>query len=168
MSSWRNWALGLYGATMGGPRLSFLAVWAMPAVQAFQPGLSAGAAGAAVSCAYMAMMVCTPPWGFLADYLDRHMAVMFVSACCGAGSLAAVVFMGDRLPPLVIALLFTCIGASLASATLLFTISKMWNDRSISGVASGFVNTWCVGMGSLASPFVGALIDMGWDGRTDD
>merc|ERR1711971_171690 len=98
ISSWKNWALAMYGAVMGGPRLSFLATWAMPTMQAFQPGLSVGSVGAAVSCSYVAMIGCTPLWGFIADKLDRHGAVMFVTACTGLGSLVAVVLMGDTLP----------------------------------------------------------------------
>merc|ERR1712183_653653 len=110
------------------------------------------------------MIVSTPVLGLVADRSGRHLAVMLSAAVSGACAIAAVVFLGEVAPSLVVAALFVCIGTCLGASVLVFTLVKLWNPQSISGVAGGFVNTVTVSCGSLASPVAGAFIDMGWEG----
>lgn len=167
IGAWWNWLLICFGVSISGARLAFMAGWAMPMVQVYQPQLAASSAGAVVTCGYICMAISSPLSGWYADKTGRHTFVLLVT--CGTSPIwiCVLVLLGDRLPVFLLAGVFAILGCSLGPMPLLFTITKMWNSPDVGASANGFVNTFTVLCGIASLPLSGVILDSAWDGSTD-
>lgn len=162
--SWWNWAIVCYGLSISGPRLAFMAAWAMPMAQAYHPQLAVGTAGAVVTCGYITMAISGPLSGWYADKTGRHTLVLLVTACISCGLLCIIIVFGRYLPVHVLAIFFALLGANLGAMPLMFSVTKMWNPHDVAASANGFVNTFTVLLGIASLPLAGVVLDWMWDG----
>jgi MFS family permease len=63
--------------------------------------------------------------------------------------------------------LFAVMGFATAGFTLVWAVAKEVNRPALSGMATSVVNTGAFLGGALLQPFVGLVMDLGWDGRLD-
>jgi hypothetical protein len=64
--------------------------------------------------------------------------------------------------------LFLLSGALLGCMVLVYPLAGETNRIELSGTAYAFCNMFAVGSGGLFQPFIGWLLDLGWDGTIDN
>lgn len=165
LSSPQNWVVGLYGAAMSGPMLSYAALWGVPHMMHIH-GLGRAAAAGSASLVLVGWAVGAPAAGWLSDRIGRRKLPLIVGAAVTLMLWIVVLYVPGLPLPAVWSLLFL-IGMISAAMILCFAIAREQAPPRMSGAVVGFINSFTVGAGALMQPLVGLFLDMGWDGRLE-
>jgi MFS family permease len=161
----QTWNAGLFSACMSGPMLSFGVLWAVPYLVQVH-GLARAEAGFGASLMLIGWAFGAPGFGWLSDRLGRRKPVMLVTAAATLAGWAAL--LGLEAPPvgLVLALILG-LGVTSSTMALAFAVGREVNPIRYSGLATSFVNFASMMTAAALQPFVGWLLDLGWDGRME-
>lgn len=159
------WVVAVVSAGLTAPILAFAGLWGVPyLVQAY--GIDRSAAGAATSAMLLGWAAGAPLAGWASDRIARRKAPMILgTAILLAGWLGFILWPA---PPLgAIYPLFAAIGVASGVGILGFAIVRDRVGVEASGSASAIVNTCIMGSGALVQLLLGALLDLGWEGRIE-
>ncbi len=159
----QTWLAGLFSALMSGPMLSFGVLWAVPYLVQIQ-GLGRAEAGAGASLMLVGWAIGAPGFGWLSDRIGRRKPVMLATAL--ATLLGWTALLGPETVPVewALALIFL-LGITSSTMALAFAVSRELNPPGHSGLATSFPNFTSMLTAAALQPFVGWLLDLGWDGR---
>ena len=162
----QNWVIALFGGLMTGPLLSYAGLWGVPHLMQLH-GLERPAAAGSASLVMLGWALGAPASGWISDRIGRRRRPMALAAAVALVGWLLLLYVPGL--PLVAAwpLLFL-VGLASAAMVITFAAARELSPIGISGAVTGFVNMAAVGAGALLQPFLGWLLDLGWDGRTLD
>lgn len=159
----QTWLLSLYSGFAFAPIMVFGGLWGVPYLQAAHQ-FSKIEAASAVSLIFIGFAIGSPILGWLSDTLGRRWPVMawgtvgaFISIliamyCPGISVMAASTFL----------FLF---GFFISGFLLCFSMIREINRLAVAATAMGFMNAFDAALGGISDPFIGKLLDMGWQGE---
>ncbi len=133
---------------------AFAAQFGMAAVYGAEAGLNLGQISTFIATFYVGAMLLQYPLGWISDYMDRRVLIMFVAATCGAGAVIGMMFGATYWALLVAA--FVVGGMSNPLYSLLIAYTNDFLDHDDMAAAAGglvFIN----GLGAVMGPIV-----VGW------
>jgi len=161
----QTWIVGLYGAAMTTPMLSFAGLWGVPYLERVH-GVSRELAALATSGLMIGWAVGAPLMGALSDRLRRRRVVMLVASTGSLATLSAALYLpGLSFWP--VAALLAVNGLFAGGMVLCFATGREHNPAWAAGAAMGVVNMVAMAAGALFQPLLGWLLDRGWDGTME-
>jgi MFS family permease len=161
-----TWALGIVMFAVGGTNLTLLGLWGVPyLVQLY--GLSVARASVYTLLGSVGWTLGPVIGGRLAARTGRRFEFILGSAAVYAASFSVLAITGT--PPLpVVAAVFFASGFLIGGFSLSFTIIKEQSDSSLSGTATGIMNTFTIAGGALLPGVMGYILDAYWTGNVVD
>lgn len=159
----QNWLLTLYSGLAFAPVAVFGGLWGNPFLeQAYQ--LSKTEAATMISMVFIGLGLGSPLLGFLSDRLNNRRTVMLAATLLSCLALTLVLYC-HPLPTGVLSALLFLFGFGLGSFMLVFAMGKEMNALSLTATVIAMINTSDAVLDALTEPFIGKLLDMGWDGK---
>ncbi|MBM3430793.1 MAG: MFS transporter, partial [Bacteroidetes bacterium] len=160
------WLVSLYTPCMVTPFAAFAGLWGVPFVMEAY-GLSRPAAGATMSLMLIGWGIGGPIAGWISDSLRRRKSVMLSGPVLLLGFWAIVLGVPDlSLTSLRVLLL---LGGLFSGVSIInFALIRESVRPEVSGLAMGILNMAGMGASALMLPFIGILLDLGWDGAIRD
>jgi MFS family permease len=158
----QNWLLTLYGGLAFSPVAVFGGLWGNPFLeQAYH--LSKTEAASMVSLVFIGLGLGSPLLGFLSDRLNNRRDVMFASTLVSCAAITLVLYCHPLSTGCLSVLLFL-FGFGLGAFMLVFAMGKEMNQLALTATVIAMLNTSDALLDALTEPFIGKLLDMGWDG----
>lgn len=158
----QTYVVGLYGAALTSPMLSFAGLWGVPYLQRLY-GVDREVAALATSGMMIGWAMGAPLMGWLSDRLRRRRRVMLLASSGSLLTLAAALY-APGLPFGAVAGLLVVNGLFAGGMVLCFAAGREHNPPWASGAALGVVNMFSMSAGAIFQPLLGWLLDRGWDG----
>ena len=153
----------LYGGLAFAPIAVFGGLWGNPFLeQAYH--LSKTETASMISLMFIGLGLGSPLLGLLSDRLNNRRYVMLVSTLVSCVAITLVLYCHPLSPSCLSALLFI-FGFGLGAFMLVFAIGKEINPLSLTATVIAMINTSDAVLDALTEPFIGKLLDMGWDGK---
>lgn len=159
----QNWLLTLYGGLAFAPVAVFGGLWGNPFIE-LAYHLKKPEAASMVSLVFIGLGLGSPLLGFLSDRLNNRRYVMLVSTLVSCIAITLVLYC-HPLPTGCLSILLFVFGFGLGSFMLVFAMGKEINLPSLTATVIAMINTSDAVLDALTEPFVGKLLDMGWDGK---
>jgi MFS family permease len=160
-----SWWIALYAFVGWGPITVFAALWGIPFLMV---RYSISNTWAAFACAMIWIgLGCTSPFlGWLSDKLQRR--CLLLRFCCIVGFISSlIVLYVPRLPFWLTFFFLFGIGIACSGQILSFALVKDNNRPSVTATAIGLNNMAVVAGGAFFQPFVGWLLQLGWNGKLE-
>ena len=158
----QTWILSVYSGFAFAPVSVFGGLWGVPYLQAaFQ--FSRTNAAEAVSLVFVGFAVGAPLAGWLSDRIGRRLPIMWFSTSAALVFACLVLYWPNLSIVWASAFLF-CFGLFISGFLLCFSMVREVNLLILAATAIGFMNTFDALLGALTDPFVGWLLDKGWQG----
>jgi MFS family permease len=161
----QTWIVGLYGASMTAPMLSFAGLWGVPYLERVH-GVERELAALATSGMLIGWAVGAPVMGWLSDRLRRRRAVMLMASSVSLLTLGAALY-APGLPFAAVAALMVLNGVFGGGMVLCFATGREHNPVWAAGAALGVVNMLAMAAGAVFQPLLGWLLDRAWDGTME-
>lgn len=159
----QNWLLTLYGGLAFAPVAVFGGLWGNPFLeQAYH--LSKTEAASMISLVFIGLGLGSPLLGLLSDRLNNRRYVMLVSTLVSCVAITLVLYC-HPLPAGCLSILLFLFGFGLGAFMLVFAMGKEMNHLSLTATVIAMINTSDAVLDALTEPFIGKLLDMGWDGK---
>jgi MFS family permease len=157
-----TWMVSVYTIFMVTPMAAFAGLWGVPYVMEAY-GLSRPAAGATMSLMLIGWGIGGPIAGWVSDSLKRRKSVMLSGPVILLAVWSAILGVPDL--PLTALRMLLFVGGLFSGVSIInFAITRESNRPEVSGLAMGIINTAGMGASALMLPFIGFLLDLGWDG----
>lgn len=156
------WLIAIYGGLMYVPISAFTELWGVPYLMQIY-GINSELASTASIMVFIGMAIGSPAAAWLTDYYKSHLAVMKLSAISASICFISIVFAAHFPLWFTFSLLFAggfCIGGQV----LCFTCVTQSTPKEMNGTTAGFTNAVVMMGGLIFQPFLGFLLDLGWDG----
>ncbi|ODN44024.1 MFS transporter [Piscirickettsia litoralis] len=157
-----NWFLTLYSGFAFAPLAVFSGLWGQPFLQtAYQ--LSSTHAASLATLGFIGFGFGGPAFGYLADRTTRPEFCMVLGGLISLISLIGIIYI---TPPMLLLSAFIFIfGFGVGAFMLGFAFAKNLNSLFLVGTVTAMINTGDALCGALSEPFIGHLLDLGWDGH---
>lgn len=158
------WLISIYSGLAFAPVSAFAGLWGVPFIlEKYQ--LSKGAAAGLVSLAFIGFALGSPFAGWFSDKIQRRKPLMIIGTAFSLLTLSFIIY-GPVLHKELLAILFILFGCFSGFFFVSFAHIREINPPECSGTSIGFINMFDALFGSLSEPFIGKLLDWGWDGKT--
>nr|WP_246423744.1 MFS transporter [Roseospira goensis] len=161
----QTWIVGLYGAALTSPMLSFAGLWGVPYLQRLYD-VEREVAALATSGMMIGWAVGAPAMGWLSDRWRRRRRVMLIASGGSLATLAAALY-APGLPFEAVAALMVLNGVVGGGMVLCFATGREHNPAWAAGAALGVVNMLAMAAGAVFQPLLGWLLDRAWDGTME-
>ena len=166
LKSKQAWLLSLYSGLAFAPVSVFGGLWGVPFLQqAYQ--LTAPKAALAVSWIFIGFAVGAPLLGWLSDFMCKRKPLMIFGTILATVCLLIVLSGSTRYVELISAYLFL-FGFGASGFFISFSMIREGFPLLLTATVLGFMNTFDSICEALTEPFVGILLDFGWDGEIVD
>jgi len=158
----QSWLIAAYGGLMYVPLSGFTDLWGTPFLMtAYQ--LDKTAASTVNSSLLLGLGLGSPLFPLLCNYLKAYRPTVLISSLGSLVLLSAVFYVPGMPLWLLVGCLFLA-GFLLSGQFLAFSMTSALNPLSASATAGGFHNMICMLSGVVFMPFIGWLLDYGWQG----
>jgi len=161
----QTYIVGLYGASLTSPMLSFAGLWGVPYLERVYD-VERSTAALATSGMLIGWAVGAPLMGWLSDRLRRRRRVMLIASTGSLVTLTAALY-APGLPFEAVAALLVVNGVFGGGMVLCFAAGREHNPAWASGAALGVVNMFSMSAGAIFQPLLGWLLDRNWDGAME-
>lgn len=159
----QNWLLTFYSGLAFSPVAVFGGLWGNPFLeQAYQ--LSKTQAASMVSLVFIGLGLGSPLLGMLSDRLGKRRVVMFFSTLVSCLAITLIIYAHPLSLGILSVLLFV-FGFGLGAFMLVFAMGKEINNLALTATVIAMINTSDAALDALTEPFIGKLLDLGWDGK---
>lgn len=156
------WLLSFYSGLAFAPVSVFGGLWGVSFLKKAY-ALTPSAAATVISFIFIGFAIGCPISGWLSDYVQKRKSLMFAGTIIAIISLGFVVYLPQsNATVLSILLLFFGLGAS--CFFLCFSMIRETMPLAIAATVLGFMNTFDSICEALSEPFIGKMLDLGWDG----
>lgn len=163
LKSKQNWVLTLYSGMAFSPIAVFGGLWGNPFIaEAYH--LSTTKAASLVSLIFLGLAFGGPLLGYVSDRLQNRRHVMFYGSLLCFAAVTAVIY-SYNLPLWAVGSLLFLFGFGTGAYMLGFSIGKESNPLYLAATVVALINTGDAIMGAVTEPFIGKLLDLGWDGK---
>lgn len=156
------WITGTIGCLLYLPTTAFAELWGIPYLQTAY-GFSEDLSAMANSAIFLGFTVGGPIVGFLSDKLRNRRLPLILGGVLGALDIATIIYVPDLSPLLVIGLLFG-LGMAYSVQVIVFAVGREISPEAASGSALAITNMFVMIGGILATPIIGKLLDLRWNG----
>ncbi len=160
----QNLIVCFIGAAMSAPMLAFAGFWGVAWLMQTH-GYTRPEAGTMTSILLLGWALGSPAGGWLSDRLGRRKAVLQGGCLLTLATMVPLLYL--PLPNWLLAVLFFLTGAGAGTMVVGFAMARFYNPTEETGAALGLVNGAVTATGAIFQPFIGFLLDLGWDGATD-
>ena len=146
--------------------LAFASLWAVPFFT--QVGkVDQATAGIAATFYILGTGIGSPVGGAISDRFKRRKRHIMIFALCltTAFTLLVVLGTGSWFSIYVAGFFMFIAGLGQGPHMVLFFVAKEQNTKETAGTALAIINIGGILAGAFFQPFVGALLDIGWDGK---
>lgn len=158
----QTWLLSFYSGLAFAPVSVFGGLWGVSFLkQAYS--LTAAQAATTISFIFVGFAIGCPISGWLSDYLQKRKPLMLVGTVVAIISMALVIYLPHANVSSVSVLLFI-FGLGASCFFLCFTMVREIHSLAIAATVLGFMNTFDSICEALSEPFIGKILDLGWDG----
>lgn len=161
----QNLVTAFLGAAMSAPMLAFAGFWGVAWLMQIH-GYTRAEAGTMTSLLLLGWATGSPGSGWLSDRLKRRKAVLQAGCLLTIAALVPLLYL-EGLPGWLMGLLFYVTGAAAGSMVVGFALVRFYNPPEETGAVLGLVNGAVTATGAVFQPFIGFLLDLGWDGASD-
>lgn len=159
------WVTSIYGGLMYLPTPAFAGLWGVPFLVTFY-GLARTTAAFFISFIFIGWAVGSPLFGVISDRIGRRKPPMFIGSIGALISILCIIYV--PLPLTLMGILLFLFGFFSSGFLPAFSIAREINPPETNATALGFVNTLNSLGAALAQPFIGLLLDFGWQGGMAD
>ncbi|MBT3358633.1 MAG: MFS transporter [Rhodospirillales bacterium] len=159
----QSWTCGLFGGMLGVSVLAFGGLWCVPYMMATY-GLSRPAAALTATLMLVGWAIGAPLAGWVSDRMGRRKAPMLVGGIGGLATLSCALYL-PGLPLIAVQGLLLIHGIFSGAMVLCFATGRENNGKHVAATSVSFVNMAVMGTSACFQPLIGALLDLGWDGR---
>lgn len=156
------WLNGAIGCLLYLPTTGFAELWGIPYLETAY-GYSDSLAALANSAIFLGFTVGGPLVGFVSDKLRNRRIPLMLGGILGACDIATIIYVPDLSFATVFVLLFL-LGFSYSAEVIVFAVGREISPESASGSALAVTNMFVMIGGILATPIIGKLLDLHWDG----
>jgi MFS family permease len=160
----QNQIVAFIGAAMSAPMLAFAGFWGVAWLMQTHD-FTRPEAGGMTSLLLLGWALGSPCGGWISDRLGRRKVVLQGGCLLTLVTLLPLIYL--PLPDWLMAVLFFFTGAGAGSMVVGFAAARFYNPPEETGAALGIVNGAVTATGAVFQPFIGFLLDLGWDGATD-
>lgn len=160
------WWLSIYSGFAFAPVMVFGGLWGVSFIaESFET--THNIAAQAVSLIFIGFAIGAPILGWLSDWLERRVIVMFWGTLIALISISVVIYMPSTSYLLLNFLLFL-FGFAISGFLLCFTMIREINLPILAATAVGFMNAFDALFGAISDPLTGKFLDLTWDGKMVD
>lgn len=159
----QNWLVASIGGLLYVPISAFCELWAIPFLSQ-KYGITSESASQANIMLYLGIAIGSPLAAKLSDYWHSYTRVITLSAFM-ITSLFLIILYAPQLPLSAMFILLFAVGIFNSGQVLCFAAVKENVPNDISATASGFTNAIVMLSGLIFQPFLGLLLDFGWEGQ---
>lgn len=166
IKSKQNWLLTLYSGLAFSPLSVLGGLWGNPFLQEAYH-LTRTEAASIISLIFVGFGVGGPIFGLISDRLGKRLAVMKCGMLLSLIFIMIVLYV-PRLPVSLMAICLFSFGCAVGSFMLGFTVGTETNKLSLAATIIALINTGDSVFESFTEPFLGKLLDLGWNGQWID
>jgi MFS family permease len=159
--NYQNWLSALYASLLNLPVFLLGAIWGIPYLTQAK-GFSMTEASLTVSTLFLGMVVGSPLFGWLSDFLGVRKAPMLFGAITSLIVILILIYHHNLSLPMTVGLFF-CIGFFNSTQSLAYPLVAESNPSALTGTAVGIVSCTLMLSGALAQPVFGYLMERHWD-----
>ncbi len=165
LANGQSWTCAIFGGTLGVSVLAFGGLWCVPYMMETY-GLSRPAAALTATLMLVGWAIGAPLAGWVSDRIGRRKVPMLVGAFGGILTLSCALYISG-LPLVVVQALLLIHGIFSGAMVLCFATGRENNGKHVAATSVSFVNMAVMGTSAVFQPLIGALLDLGWDGRLE-
>lgn len=166
LANFQSWTCAVFGGTLGVSVLAFGGLWCVPYMMETY-GLTRPAAALTATLMLVGWAIGAPSAGWISDRIGRRKIPMLVGGVGGLVTLASALYL-PGLPLVAVQGLLLVHGVFSGAMVLCFATGRENNGRHVSATSVSFVNMAVMGTSACFQPLIGALLDLGWDGRLEN
>lgn len=159
----QSWIISIYGGLMFAPTSIFGGLWGVPFLMAAYH-LNRPVAAGVISTLFIGWVVGGPIGGWYSDYINRRLPVLYIASIGALITLTTVIYVPNLTLFALNCLLFF-FGFFSSWFLPAFSVVREIHSASTTGTALGFMNALNMVGGAAGQPFVGFLLDLGWQGQ---
>lgn len=162
----QTWLLSLYSGLAFAPVSVFGGLWGVSFLQsAYQ--LNSIAAATSVSLIFIGFAIGCPISGWLSDLMKKRIVLMAIGTTLAFIAILFILYGNFSSPTLLNCLLFI-FGLGASCFFLCFSAIREIHPLIFAATVLGFMNTFDSICEALSEPFIGKLLDLGWDGKLEN
>lgn len=159
----QTWILSWYSGLAFAPVSVFGGLWGVSFIEQAHH-LSPISAASSVSLIFIGFAVGCPISGWLSDYLQRRVPLMFVGTIIALVTISCILYL-PNLSPHELDFLFLVFGLGASCFFLCFSMIREIHPLIYAATVLGFMNTFDSICEAASEPFIGKLLDLGWNGE---
>jgi sugar phosphate permease len=162
LRSKQTWVLSFYSGLAFAPVSVFGGLWGVSFLkEAYH--LDATAAASTMSFIFIGFAIGCPLSGWLSDYSQRRKPLMTSGTLLAIISLSMVLYL-PQANAVAISILLFIFGLGASCFFLCFSMIREIHSLTLAATVLGFMNTFDSVCEALSEPFIGKLLDLGWNG----
>lgn len=162
LKSKQTWLLSFYSGLAFAPVSVFGGLWGVSFLkQAYH--LDATAAASTISFIFIGFAIGCPISGWLSDHIQRRKPLMLIGTIIAIITLSLVLYL-PQANIFILSTLLLIFGLGASCFFLCFSMVREIHSLTLAATVLGFMNTFDSICEALSEPFIGKLLDLGWDG----
>lgn len=162
LQSKQTWILSFYSGLAFAPVSVFGGLWGVSFLkQAYH--LSPTVAASTISFIFVGFAIGCPISGWLSDYMQRRKPLMIIGTLLAILSLCMVIYL-PAANSIFLSALLLIFGLGASCFFLCFSMVREIHNLALAATVLGFMNTFDSICEALSEPFIGKMLDLGWDG----
>lgn len=154
-----TWILSMYSGLAFAPVVSFAGLWGVSFIET-KYDLAKTQAAFLTSIIFIGFAVGAPTLGDLSSYMRRRKPIMFWGTFLALCFLAIVIYL-PTMSYIFYAIMLFCLGFSISSFLLSFSIIHEINLPLMTATAVGIMNTFNAVFNAITDPLIGFFLDIG-------
>ncbi len=162
----QTWLLSLYSGLAFAPVSVFGSLWGVSFLhQAYQLGTTQAAS--TLSLIFIGFAIGCPLSGWFSDYIGKRKIIILIGTLIALLTIILVLYL-PQAPILWLSILLFSFGLGASCFFLCFSMVREINPFILAATVLGFMNTFDSLCEAVIEPFIGQLLDWGWDGKMLD
>lgn len=162
----QTWLLSLYSGLAFAPISVFGGLWGVSFLKQSSQ-LSATAAASAVSMIFVGFAIGCPIAGWYSDFIGKRKTIMLWGTIIATVAILGVLYLPIHSVK-ILNILLLCFGLGASCFFLCFSMIREIHPLIFAATVLGFMNTFDSIWEAFSEPFIGKLLDMGWNGAMDN
>ena len=142
-------------------------LWGVPFFEAAYKLPNAIAAGK-MSFMFIGFAIGGPILGWVSDHLGKRKPLIYIGTLIMLSTLIVIIYFSNLISPTLLGFLMLLFGIGMGGFLISFSMIREVNKLVLAGTALGFMNMFNSLWEAVSEPFIGKLLDLGWQGQLAD